>query len=91
MDNEYPTITYFMEAYWNQTGDLVHGNLAGAARSFRSESEEYRQNLCNELVRALEDGLVAESMSWDDCGEFWRNFDRYLDRVDAETVLKELS
>ncbi len=84
-------LVYFMSNYWNQMGDLVHGNLRNAARSFKQESSEYIEGLTGDIIYAVKTGIIKEQMSWEsELDAFWCDFDRYIDKKDSLTILDEL-
>ncbi|HEX8240150.1 MAG TPA: hypothetical protein VF574_10470 [Allosphingosinicella sp.] len=84
-------LTYFLNGYWNQMGDEVHGSIEGAATAFCSESTAYIQGLLGDLERAEQDGLfgVAYGDSAYD-SIYWSQFDRFMNKTDAAVVRRIL-
>lgn len=88
---DFPVLHYFMQAYWNQMGDEVHGTLAEAVADFCVlESDEYQRRLFEDLHRADEAGMIPDEPDWDDelQAAFWE--DRLLtkrDLAEAQTAL----
>ncbi len=89
--SDYPRLQYFMQSYWNQMGDEVHGTFGQAVADFSAaESETYRQGLWEDLAAADDAGIIPEDTDWDDASlaAFWE--DRMLtkaDLVEAQSVL----
>lgn len=88
---DYPALHYFMQAYWNQMGDEVHGSLANAVADFCArESDDYQRRLFEDLHGADEAGMILDEPDWDDERQagFWE--DRLLtkrDLAEAQTAL----
>ena len=88
---DYPALHYFMQCYWNQMGDEVHGTLSRAVADFCArESDDYQRRLFEDLDRADKAGLIPVEPDWDNESHaaFWE--DRLLtqgDLADAQTAL----
>jgi hypothetical protein len=88
---DYPALHYFMQCYWNQMGDEVHGTLAQAVADFCAlESDDYQRRLFDDLQRADQTGVIPDEPDWDDerYAAFWE--DRLLtksDLADAQIAL----
>jgi len=84
---DYPALHYFMQCYWNQMGDEVHGTLANAVADFCTlESADYQRRLFDDLHRADQAGLIPGQPDWDDPEQacFWE--DRMLTKDDLAQV-----
>jgi len=79
----YPGLHYFMQCYWNQMGDEVHGSFAQAIADFcASETQAFQRRLSDDLRRADQAGLILEVSDWTDKRQlaFWE--DRALNTSD---------
>ena len=80
-------LTYFLDAYWNEMGDEVHGTIDRAAAAFAAESKEYRLGLISDLNEALKRRLLADDFSdpvYD--STYWSRFHRCISKDDAAVV-----
>lgn len=92
-DNEpLSSLRYFMACYWNPAGDLVHGDLEGAARAFRAEDVSLRRGLLADLGAIEAAGLLVPA--WPEKGPaaaFWGEFaDRSLSAADVAAIRRVL-
>jgi len=89
---DFPTLHYFMQAYWNQMGDLVHGTFAGAVAEFSArETPDFRRRLFDDLKGADAAGVIPTEIDWSDgrLAGFWA--DRILTRADLAVALATLA
>lgn len=91
MNTYLPSLQYFLEAYWNQMGDIVHGDLDGAADAFKQENSDQITGLAVDLLQAVRIGIIKPSMEWNlEVDEFWSRFDRLIDENDASRIISRL-
>ena len=86
------SLRYFMACYWNQTGDVVHGDVSGAAKAFRKEDGSLQRALLADLDAIESAGLLVPA--WPDSGSaaaFWEDLaDRSLSAEDVAAIRRVL-
>lgn len=81
-------LSYFLQAYWNQNGDVLYGAPEAAARDFvKLESHDYSDNLLMEIELALSSKLIQPNMNWDTCSKWWSQHDALLTIEEALEIL----
>ena len=88
----FPTLHYFMQCYWNQMGDIVHGTFAGAIAEFCTrESPDHRRRLFDDLAEANGAGFIPVAIEWSDerLAAFWE--DRVLTQADLTVAMAALA
>jgi hypothetical protein len=87
----YPILSYFLQAYWNQNGDIMYGDTEAAARDFvKLENNDYCDNLLMEIELALDSGLIQPNMDWDSCSKWWSQHDTFINIEEASAILTVL-
>ena len=86
------SLRYFMACYWNPAGDLVHGDVEGAARAFRAEDKTLLRGLLADLDAIEAAGLLVPA--WPETGPaaaFWAGLaDRSLSAADVAAIRRVL-
>ena len=81
------SLTYFLDAYWNQMGSDLYGTLANAVVAFRLETKRHRDGLILDLERARKEGLLGDE--YDDeiyDSAYWSQFQRCINKSDADLI-----
>lgn len=84
----YPTLSYFLQAYWNQNGDIIYGVPEAAARDFvKLESDEQRDKLLMEIELSIDRKLIQPHMTWETCCSWWSQHDVLINVKEALEIL----
>ena len=88
-NEELASLRYFMECYWHQNADLVHGDLRATTEVFASqEKPSLVKGLLADLGEVRARGLF--SSGWPDKGplyDFWADMgERILSQEEADLI-----
>lgn len=82
-------LRYFLDTYWNQMGDEVHGTVEGAAIAFTAESKDYRFGLISDLKEASKRGFLGDDFRDPVYNSiYWSQFQRCINNADAAVIRK---
>jgi hypothetical protein len=83
----YPILSYFLQAYWNQNSDILYATPRAAAEDFvKVENDEYCEKLLLELGLAVGSNLIQRHMAWETCSEWWHQHDVLINLEEATQI-----